>query len=123
MTTLESTMAATDRRQSLLALIKLADQLGKWLQYTDKDGEETTMAPERVRSLLDTRYYQEQDWQLVSPIDLIADKAEALRMAHDVFQRTRIQVIAWFEHRQVTDAAADKRARSQTSNDKDNEIE
>jgi hypothetical protein len=91
----------------LMTMIANAEASGQWLRFTDADGKETTFSPEQLRGLGYHDYYPKQTWRYVSPLDLIAETAETLRVAHDEFQRTRTAVIAWYHLRRASDAKAD----------------
>ena len=106
-----------NKRRALLALCKLADQEANWLRFTDRQGRHVTMQPERVRDLIDNRYYQDQDWQLFQPLDYIAEKADALARAHDEFDAVRRNVVAWFHCRREAAAAADAEAEKEYARD------
>lgn len=110
MTTAALQTKPANKRRALLALIKLADDEAQWLRFTDRDGKDTSMSPEAVRDLIDNRYYQDQEWKLISPLDAISDAALAMQIAHDRFQAIRRSVMAWYERRRVQDAAKDQQA-------------
>lgn len=96
-------------RQKLLDLANEAEADAQWLRYSEGNGD-IYMSPQQVRDLADHRHMQSRAWSIVSPLDFIAEKALALQIAFQDFERTRATVTAWYARRKQTDVIADKEA-------------
>jgi hypothetical protein len=99
------TKARLDRK-GLLALAKIADDEGKWLHFRAHERDHY-ISPDDLRNMAGGTFYQQQTYELISPLEIISEKSEALERAFAEWRCVKAIVMSWYRKRRIADADAD----------------